>query len=183
MNSVIFTPHIESVVPSTPPPRSGTGTRLTVNDMGHTYSAPPRGGTFAHPFRPTLAGRNLRLSLGIVDTFIPVIDGQPMNGANGKPAPLLELDSADVNADGTSWCVLEVVPNAQGVLDANSRIELIHTGDASKSKDENLGRKPITLLLWRGGRPIQVIAAVRFCLQYERVIPPAGGGVVQHFFI
>jgi hypothetical protein len=183
MNSPIHPPHAEGPLPSAPPPRTGTGTRLTVNDLGHTYSAPPRGGTFDHPFRPALAGMNLRLSPGIVDTFIPLIDGQPMNGAGGKPAPLLELDAADVNADGTSWCVLEVVPNAQGVLDKNSRIELIHTGDASKSKDPNLGRKPITLLLWRAGRPVQVIAAVRFCLLYFRVIPTAGGGVVQHLFL
>lgn len=169
--------------PDAPTPRVGSGTRLVVNAMGYAHSVPKRGATFDHPFRPTLAGLNLRLSLGIVDTFIPQIDDQPMNGANGQAAPLLELDIADVNPDGTSWCVLEVVPNAQGNLDKDSRIELIHTGDASKSTIPALGRKPITLLLWRGSRPVQAIPAVRFNLNYLRVLPQAGNGVVRHFFL
>ena len=79
--------------------------------------------------------------------------------------------------------MLEVEPNTDGMLDAKSRIELIHAGDPTPSNVATLGRQPITMITWRGAQPLQAIAIVRFHLRYQRVLPPPGGGVVKHFFL
>jgi hypothetical protein len=120
-----------------------------------------------------------------VDVFIPLIGEKPMvDPETGVQAPL-PIDRSAVNDKGESWVMLEVTPNADGVLDPKSKIALIHTGDPSPQHKLTLGRQPITMLIWPKGSPTpsKSIAIVRFHLRYQRVLPPPGGGAVKHFFL
>lgn len=165
----------------------GAGVRLTVNAMGHTYSAAPQGRSLNHPFRPALSGGTVRFVLGIVDVFVPLIGDAPMVDQVTLVQAPLTIDSGvavkDEHGGLVSWVMLEVSPNADGVLDVKSKIELKHSGDPSPSHDIALGRQAITQLLWRGTQCIQAIPIVRFHLRYQRVLPPPAGGVVKHFFL
>lgn len=159
-----------------PRPRPGMGTRLTVNMQGVSLSAPTGGITFAHPFRPSLAGTGVTLQLGLVEGRPPTI-----NGVSLKERPRLELDAKVANANGESWVCVEVHPDADGLLPAESKIEIVHTNQV-RSIDQALGRGALCLILWRDRRPFRAVAIKMFNLLYERVLPPPGGGVVRHLF-
>lgn len=170
------------IVPAPPPPpplrpMPGVGTRLTFSALGYSYSAGAgAGGRYLHPFKPALGGREVSLARGLVDVFEPVIGTEPIStGAR------LKLDPKVANERGESWVCVEVTPNADGLLDETSRVEIVHTATV-RSFDPAIGREALALILWRSGRPWLAHAVVMFNLKYERVLPPPGGGPVRHLF-
>ena len=158
-------------------PMPGVGTRLTYSEIvGYSVSAAGTGASYPHPFKPALGNNQISLSRGLIDAFEPVIHGKPISsGAR------LELDPNVANANGESWVCVEVVPNADGILDKDSRVEIVHTATV-RSLDPQLGRAALVQVLWKAGRAWLTQEIVLFNLQYERVLPAPGHGVVRHLF-
>jgi hypothetical protein len=154
-------------------PQPAPGTLLTSNALGFAYAAQPGVGGWGHPWRPYLGGGQLRLSRGTVEGFTPKIDGKPMTERT------LLLDPALQTADGESWAILEVEPNADGILTKESRIEIVHGTDKVSNVPE-VGRIALALIVWKGSRPALAIPAVHMNLRYVRVKPASGP--TRHFF-
>lgn len=162
-------------------PRPGSGARLLMTSMGHAYSVDSPGATYLHPFRPVLVGSSVQLALGLVENRQPTINDVPIGGRNGL-IPKLRLEPGIANADGESWVCVEVHPDADGLLPAESKIEIVHTR-APRSTDPDLGRGELCMILWRNRAPFRVLAIAMFNLRYERVLPPEGAGSVRHLFL
>lgn len=163
-------------------PRPGVGTRLSFNSLGYSISANATGSTYAHPWRPSLAARGVQLALGLVDGRQATINKVPIGGGPNVPQPVLTLDPSMANDNGESYVCVQVHPDANGALPANSPIEVVHMTDW-RSIDPNVGRGPLCMVLWQNGQPFRVVAIAMFHLQYARVQPPAGGGAVRHLFL
>lgn len=167
----------------------GAGTRVTQLDgIGFAVSASRGGARFGHPWKPLLGVLSLQFSLGLVTGNVVLVPKIKVGGSlvsmGADPAPRLALDPEKRNEKtGTSFAVLEVVPGADGKLTKDSRVEIVHSGDDAASTDPLLGRKPIAIILWRDRQPFRVFPLVHFHLEYQRVLPPAGGGVVRHYFL
>lgn len=177
MNAVpIFVaPPVETAKPG-PNPMPGNGVRLTTNALGTTYGITPSSPNYRHPFRATLGAREMSFRAGLVDIFTPRIGDKPMTEAT------LKLDARKVNAAGESWAVLEVEPNADGVLTVDSRIEIVQLAEVLRH-DEKIGRQPLAMILYKQGVPSRLLSIVTFNLRYERLKPADGGGAMRHFFL
>lgn len=173
-------------------PRPGDGTRITVNALGHSTSAPAGGATFNHPFRPAFGAGSVTFRLGTVASLAgggPLepkirVNGQlvPMSGKDGiSPAPLA-LRANVANSDGISWAALEVHPNDKGELMKDSNVEIVHTATPI-SHTPNIGRAAIAMIIWSSGNPLRVLPIVHFNLRYFRVLPTPGGGLPRHYFL
>jgi hypothetical protein len=181
----------------------GAGMEMAVNAMGASLSAPRRSANFNHPFLPMFGGKSLTFLVGTVRSvngigpIIPTIqvggDPVPMNGNGGNSYTPLALDPGKQNADGVSYAVLQVTPDAKsGELLTGSVCEIIHdsqatnidpvTGATSTSISPGNGRCALAMILWNGNTAMRVLPIVFFNLVYERVTPPAGAGAVKHLF-
>lgn len=158
-------------------PQLSAGGRLQVSTLGFSFT-PEAGGTrWPHPWKPSLSGRTLRIARGIVDgLWTPQIAGKPMTEA------LLELKPEVQNEKGESWAALEVEPNKDGLLDQDSRVEIVHTKEG-RSVDPKVGRWHLCLILWNGQAAQQVLPIAMFNPRYERFQPEAGQGAVRHLFL
>lgn len=165
-----------------PQPRPGVGTRLTLNSMGYSISAKSAGATYAHPWRPAMVSRGVQLAMGLVDGRQATIKGVPIGGSPGVAQPTLTLDPQIANANGESYVCVEVHPDKDGSLPADSPIEVVHMNDW-RSLDPNVGRAPLCLVLWKNNQPFRVVAIAMFHLRYARVLPPPGAGAVRHLFL
>lgn len=168
-------------------PQRGAGTRITdFGALGFSVSADRGGASFGHPWKPFLGGLRLQFNLGLVTAgavVVPTIKaGGKRVALNATPAPALVLNPSLVNGNGESYAVLEVVPDAQGNLTKDSRVEIVQSDSSAPSLDPALGKKVIALILWRERQPVRVFPLVHFHLEYQRVIPTAGGGAVRHYF-
>lgn len=174
--------------------RPAPGTRVTVNAIGRAVAGSDGGPTWNHAWRPFLAGKSITFTLGSVQSFggevplEPVIESNgekiPMSGKDGAlPTPLV-LDPSVANADGESWCALEVHPDeTTGELQKDALVEIIHTA-TPVSHALTFGRCAIAQILWSGGQPIQAIAMAHFNLRYLRVMPaPGSSGAPRHLFL
>lgn len=167
-----------------PRPMPGRGTLLTLRRSGFLYSTVPSRGKFAHPFKPTLSGRRITLSRGLInEQFEPKINGVPIGGdaTKGKAQPSLLLDPGMANAAGISWVCVEVEPDDTGDLLSTSRIEIVQTNQP-RSIDPKVGRKALVQIAWAKNTP-RAFEIVMFNLVYLRVIPVPGGGAVKHLFL
>jgi hypothetical protein len=162
--------------------RPSAGLRVTSNELGVSYAATTKSAAWPHAFRPLLSGDRIAFLRGVVDgRFEPKIGGVPMSGDATHAQPTLKLSASVANEAGESWVCLEVEPNSEGRLDADSRIELIHTIDTVSTK-LTVGRVEVAMILWRDGSPIKALPILQFNPRYERFVPAAGGGPVRHFF-
>jgi hypothetical protein len=176
--------------------RPAPGTMVTSNAMGDSVAAPAPSPSFDFAFRPSLTGGQLFIGHGYISStqgdgpHAPVIDDVAIGGQ--VPA-LLELDPSEVNPPtgtnpfGTSYAVLQVIPDAKGQITAASvaaehGLEIVHSKDGSASHIATLGRKALTLILWGNGGPVKIVPIVQWNLQYLLSIPSAGNGAPQHFF-
>jgi hypothetical protein len=176
--------------PVAPPIRAGHGTTITVNSLGVALSAPGAGPTFPHPWRPSLTGTWITLRQGTVSSFAgdnvytPKIRSQgklvSMVGDQRTPPPRLKLDPQLANKAGESWIVLEVAadPNTGEILQT-SRVEIVHSGQPISHK-LNVGRQPLTQILWKNGRPLRAIAITHWNLRYLRIADSVG---TRHLFL
>ncbi len=162
-------------------PMPGAGTLLALGPGGYSVSAPDRGATYPHPFKPSLSGLALRFSRGLVENREPTIKGVRIGGTATAAQPELAIEAAVANAAGESWCCVEVHPDAQGELPAESKIEIVHTR-TPRSLSPEVGRQALCMIVWREGNPWQVLPIVHFNLRYARVLPPAGSGAARHVF-
>jgi hypothetical protein len=160
-----------------PRPMPGNGTRLTTSSLGYSYSSLPGEASYPHPFKPSLSGQWISLSLGLVENREPTIGGLPLS----DPLARLRLEPNQVNRNGESWVCVEATLNEEGVIATESRVEIVHRGEP-RSLSKTVARAPLCLVLWRNQRPERVLAIVHFNLRYARVLPPPGGGAVRHLF-
>lgn len=178
MNSVPFFAKTTEVVETRGlMPQPGAGVHLSTNELGTTYAVPPGTG-YRWPFKCLLGAGVVQIRPGLVDGFTPKIGGQPMTAAN----VLLKLDAGKANARGESWIVLEVEPDAAGVLTPESRIEIVQRAVVNRHEPA-IGRQPLALILFKDRRPQRVLPITHFNLRYYRVTPPPGLGAVRHLFL
>jgi len=163
--------------------RPGAGTLIGSTPLGFFVSNPSTGMSFNHPFRPVLVGSDsgagLRFALGLVDGFEPKIDGTPMSGSGGALPPILKLQGAS-SSTKESWALLTVTPNDQGVLDKDSKIEIVHRVSLSTNNGKT-GFCPIALIVWKNKLPVMVWPQVFFNLRHFQKISATIG--TQHFFL
>ncbi len=160
------------------PAQPGAGLEMITNRLGTAYSAPRSVSRYGHPWTPSLSSKTLTLSWGLVNgTITPKIGDLPMT----DPKAVLKLSADKVNANGESWAVLEVEPNADGLLDAKSRIEIVQLSEVIYIQ-KTIGRLALALILFQGKSPFFAKHIVHFNVNYQRQVPPAGSGPTRHLF-
>lgn len=90
----------------------GQGVLLTYGPKGVSINARSAYLPFEGSFFARLAGDVATLSLGLVNDglgniFEPTIDGRPISGSDGKPAPQLKIDPKLYDAASRSWIAIE----------------------------------------------------------------------------
>lgn len=163
--------------------RPGSGSLIGSTPLGFFVANPHSGMSFNHPFRPVLVGSGteagLRFARGVVNGFEPKIEGAPMSGTGGALPPILKLSGASA-ATTETWALLVVTPNAQGLLDRESKIEIVHRSSLS-SNIGNTGAQPLALIVWKNKAPVMVWPLVFFNLRYIRKTSATEGN--RHFFL
>lgn len=184
--------------PDAPRPQPGVNSQLASTPFGFVISGAPAGGTsFAHPWRPSLAGDGVRLAKGLIfETggsglgMEPVIAGIPISGDAVKrlAQPVLRLDRSVATAQRESWVCVEVTPSADGTLADKDgalakgvKIEVVHR-DAPTRTGAATGRHPLALIAWSASGPSRIWPITFFNLRYRRTTPAPGKGVPQHLF-
>jgi len=161
----------------------GTGTLIGSTPLGFFVSNPSSGMSFNHPFRHVLVGTDsgagIRFALGVVDGFEPQIDGQPMSGSSGALPPVLKLQGTSA-ATKESWALLNVTPNDQGLLDKDSKIEIVHRTSLSTNIGK-VGSIPLALIVWKNKLPVMVWPLVFFNLHH--IQKTSSTAAPQHFFL
>lgn len=166
-----FPSNAPETAPTTTGVKPGSGTRLTVNELGSALSRPSVRSTWPHSWKASLAGRVVRFRRGTIDGREPQIGGQPMSAA------ALVLGGT-MNARSESFICAEVVPNAEGIIDDKSKLTMVEAREW-RSYDEALARIAIAVVLWKSGRPYELHQIVKYDLLYQRV---KGEGGVVHLF-
>ena len=162
-------------------PRVGTGTLLVANPLGFSYSAARTATSFNHPWMPVLLGDGLRIGRGLVDGFEPTINGEPMSGSAGKLAPILSISYGEADkATNQSWVILNVLPNAQGVVDKDSKLTITHS-NSPLGKVGVIGHTPLALIVWFNKKPVMVWPVTFFNLKYRQ--QKQADGTLEHFFL
>ncbi|MEO7933200.1 MAG: hypothetical protein ABIT76_08595 [Chthoniobacterales bacterium] len=168
------------------PPRQSPGILLRMNAQGYTQTPTNRGGgSFNHPFRPSLVGMELRLSRGLVNGLEPVIGTKkiPISGDAKHAQPALKLDPDQIDKETQqSWVCLQVTPDKEGRLATADQIEVVQRKSAYAFVGEK-GIQPVALVLWKNKRPVRAIDQVWFNLRYITILPPAGQGGRKHYFL
>ena len=154
------------------------------SSQGFSISNPNTGMSFNHPFRPILVGAGngagLRFVKGVVDGFEPTINGIPISGISGALAPSLKLTGV-TSKTKESWAVLEVTPNARGVLDTESKIQIVHSLAPGGMLAGVVGRQALALIVWNNGTPVMAWPLVFFNLHYVRQTSTTEP--TRHFFL
>ena len=188
--------------PAAPKPQPGANSLLASTPFGFVISGVPSGGTsFAHPWRPSLVGRDgVRLAKGVVLSdglaagYEPVITeggkATPISGDAAKrlPPPTLRLERAVATAQLESWVCVEVTPakdgtlsDAKGALAKGVKIEVVHR-NAPTLRGHDTGRHPLALIVWSASGPSRIFPITMFNLRYHRTTPAPGQGAAQHLF-
>jgi len=181
IGTIFTTPPVEPVLIGS---RPAPGTSVIANDMGHSHKANPQSRAFDFAFKPSLNGTSLIIGHGYIQSLAadgphaPTINGRPIGGT---PGPVLALDPSIVSANGESYAVLNVVPDAKGQITAKNVPTITHSAITS-SNVATLGLRALVLILWMKGVPVRVLPIVMFNLQYALLVPTAGGGAPVHFF-
>lgn len=186
----------------TPRPQPGVNSLLASTPFGFVISGmPSSGASFAHPWRPSLVGKDgVRLAKGIVVQdglsagYEPVITeggkAAPISGDAAKklPPPTLRLDRVVATAQLESWVCIEVTPAADGTLADKTGalakgvvIEVVHR-DAPTLTGKATGRHPLALIVWSASGPARILPITFFNLRYHRTTPAPGKGAAQHLF-
>ena len=174
--------------PITPPSlRPAPGVLVGSNPLGDWVGNPNSGKSFRSPFMPVLVydakskGPGLRFTRGVVDGYEPSIGGTAMSGTGGTLAPVLPLRASERDPiTNQSWAVLVVTPNAKGVIDATSKLEIVHR-KTPNSGNVALGGIALTLIVWKAQQPIAIWPIVFFNLRYAQQKPTTGA--LRHFFL
>jgi hypothetical protein len=156
--------------------RAGTGVRATVSMLGNAYTGPSNGASYPHPWKAALGGLTVRLATGLIEGREAKIGKKRLS-----EGAVLPLDPTKISEAGESWICVEFAPNADGLVDAKTDIQLRQTKEV-RSLDEKLARCAIAMVLWQGKQVAFLQQIVHFNLRYKRVKPPAGQGVVEHVF-
>ena len=172
----------------TPPTlRPGNGVLIGSNPLGDWVGNPNFGKSFRSPFMPVLVydtaskGPGLRFTRGVVDGYEPTIGGEPMSGTGGTLPPVLPLRASERDPlTNQSWAVLVATPNAKGVIDKDSKLEIVHRR-APNSGNVSLGGIALTLIVWKAQQPIAIWPIVYFNLRYTQQKPSTGP--LRHFFL
>jgi hypothetical protein len=165
----------------------GDGTGLTSNIIGQALRKQGGGQVFNHPWRPFLSAGKVLFNRATIASFAgegpiePKIAGVPMSGKDGNTPTLLDLKGG--GKGDVSFAVLEVTPNDDGELMKDSKIEIVHSDNATASHTLDIGRTAIALILWSKGTPVRVLPILFFNLRYARVVPTNGGGAPRHYFL
>lgn len=184
-----------------PRPMPGVNSLLASTPFGFVISGSPSGGaSFAHPWKPSLVGKDgVRLAKGVVIAesgggFEPVITAGgkavPISGDAAKKlaSPTLRLDRAVATAALESWVCLEVTPakdgtlaDTKGAMAAGVKIEVVHR-NAPVLTGKATGRLPLALIVWGTNGPSLILPIQQFNVRYHRTTPAPGKGAAQHIF-
>lgn len=187
--------------PAWPRPQPGVNSLLASTPFGFVISGVPSGGaSFAHPWKPSLVGRDgVRLAKGVLIAesgggFEPTITeggkATPISGDAVKKLaqPTLRLARAVATAQLESWICIEVTPAKDGTLADKTGalakgvvIEVVHR-DAPTLTGKDTGRHPLALIVWSASGPARVWPITFFNLRYHRTTPAPGQGAAQHLF-
>jgi len=194
------TPH--AAAPARPQP--GANSLLASTPFGFVISGSPSGGaSFAHPWKPSLVGRDgVRLAKGVVIAesgagFEPVItEGGRAVAISGDAVrklaqPTLRLARSVATEQLESWVCLEVTPaedgtlaDAKGAMRKGVTIEVVHRFAPTLS-GHTTGRHPLALIVWSSSGssgPGRIWPITFFNLRYHRTSPAPGQGAPQHLF-
>ncbi|MGA3169473.1 MAG: hypothetical protein ABSE62_00515 [Chthoniobacteraceae bacterium] len=172
--------------------RPGVGLRTVRTMMGFGMTSAGGGGSFLHPFYPTLNGiAGVQFSRGLVSYIEPTIEGVPISGmVNGVqgPPPVLPLDPNVIGAgDNRTWACAEITVDAKGMISPASTVVMAHRATwFLQDPLGKTGRCPVCMILWNGRVPSQIFHILYFNPVAQMVTLPTGGtgaGVVKFFFL
>ena len=171
--------------------RPGVGLSTVSTMMGFGMTGAVSGGSFFHPFYPTLNGiAGVQFSRGLVNYIEPTIGGVPISGmVNGVqgPQPVLALNPNVVAAgDNRTWACAEITVDAKGKISPDSTVVMAHRSTwFLQDPLGKTGRCPVCMILWKGTTPSQVFTILYFNPVAQMVaIPISGGaGLVKFFFL
>ncbi len=139
----------------------GPGVRVRRTILGCVISFDGGGGSWRHPWKPTLVADGVELVPGRVAGRGVRIGRKYLEG-EGK-APVLKLDPAPTLREAESWVVLrveradqELVPEAQDEFVVEHALEFDPTMV-----------QPLALVRWSGGKPFAVEAIAMHHLNYQ----------------
>ncbi|RFC46338.1 MAG: hypothetical protein DVB23_001683 [Verrucomicrobia bacterium] len=160
---------------------AGRGVRLQRTPNGTYVIADLRTTPWNHPFKVSLADREVTVAFGTVQDVVPRIGGRAID--EPVPVPRLRLDGGP-DKDGRSWVVIEVKVNGKsGEIDPKDKdavlIRLVSNLDRQTA---NVGRHPLAMLIWDAGRTsvIRVRQITHFDLRHLYV--KAEGKPGRHIF-
>jgi hypothetical protein len=165
-------------------PRPAPGTLLTTTPLGFHVAGAGKKANFNHPFQALLVGGALVFSKGIVISTValePVIKRVPVSGSDKQEQPRLELDAKMANADGVSWACIEAEPDSDGVLNKDSRCEVVHSNHPVLN-GPTFGRTPVCMILWQDGAAVGTLQIAMFNLRLEVRTPAAGATGTRRIF-
>jgi hypothetical protein len=121
----------------------------------------------------------MRFERGVVSGIEPTISGVLMSGEKGR-IPSLRLRADERNSDGESFACIEVQPTADGELNSETPVEIVHRKEPRLPDGGSLARHAIARIIWSGNTPRFVDPLVFFNLRYRKF---AAGNRVFHFFL
>src|SRR5581483_4802428 len=164
--------------------RPAVGSRIGINQFGFYVEGNAPAASYPHPFKPALQvgiGAAVKISRGLIlslKNIEPKINGVPISGDTKNAQPALKLDAKNLNT-GTlaSWVCVEAEPNADGVLDEHSRVEIVHEFSQPLVLTGKFGRAPLAMILWSAAKmPFRAFEIAYFNLRYVHVVPAPGAG-------
>lgn len=159
--------------------------------MGFSMTGAVAGGSFLHPFYPTLNGvAGVQFSRGLVNYIEPTIGGVPISGTvNGVqgPQPALALNPNVIAAgDNRTWACAEITVDAKGKISTDSTVVMAHRSTwFLQDPLGKTGRCPVCMILWNGTTPSQVFHILYFnpVAQMVTLSTGTGTGIVKFFFL
>lgn len=133
---------------------AGPNIRLARSSAGTAVIADGEGESWAHPWRPSLRGRNeLVIAPGTVNDRIPQIDGKALDA---MPAPALKLGGPGVM--NRSYVVVTARIDREGSLvDDDTALTIRHVTEPPAQRTDST---VIALIVWADARTIRAVHPV-----------------------
>jgi len=159
---------------------AGHGVRLQRTPQGTYVIADVRQTSWNHPFKVSLAEREVIVAFGTVQDVVPRIGKRPIDE---EPAPRLRLTGGP-DPDERSWVVVDVKVNGKsGEIDPRDKEAAVirHVNNLNRPSTE-IGRHALAMLIWDAGLAsvVRVRQITHFNLRH--LYQKAEGRPARHLF-
>lgn len=135
-------------------PQPGANTRITRMPGAFQVNFDPPGVNWDHPFRCSLTGNKLSVSIGLVNQVEPTIGGVRISGLDAKGnaiaggPPVITLGN-EVDSEGRNWVALKVITDGSGHMTA----EILTTTTWPQAATPFVGWHPLAVVKTISGTP------------------------------